>query len=203
MSIVNDNNINNVTANVTNTTWQTLIINPNYEISVDFPYNIRRKHNNRYCCEYFTGQYVYYTVTLDGKRYKKHDVIAYQWLGYTHDKKHKDKLIIDHINKNRMDNHLNNLRIATSSQNAKNRTKYAKTHILPQDAVIHNSKYPHVYYSPSFNQFYVGINNKNSKNNDNANTTYNIYLPLYNPQANEHYVIIPQHDKKQYVYLRQ
>ena len=62
----------------------------------------------------------YKIVRIDDKMYKLHRVIAYLFLGLDIENKNKQ---IDHINGNRSDNRLENLRIVNNQQNHFNQTK--------------------------------------------------------------------------------
>ena len=59
----------------------------------------------------------YVRVRLNGKVYKNHRIIAYAFLGLDIN---NPKQIIDHIDKNRQNNNVNNLRIVTSQENSFN-----------------------------------------------------------------------------------
>ena len=84
-----------------------------YEILNDYPFTIRKKSNKRVIKETVSGN-GYLTVWVNGKRYSKHRLIGLQFLPNP-DPINND--VIDHINRNRADNHLNNLRWTTQSEN--------------------------------------------------------------------------------------
>ena len=73
----------------------------NYEILNDYPFTIRKKANKRVLKESLSNGYL--VCTLNGKQYRKHRLIALQFLP-NDDPINND--IIDHINRNRADNHL-------------------------------------------------------------------------------------------------
>ena len=71
----------------------------------------------------------------------KHKIIAQQWI---ENDDPKNKTQIDHINRDKLDNGLENLRFVTPSENVKNRDKYTLQESeylqeLPEDAIEINS----------------------------------------------------------------
>ena len=89
-----------------------------YEILNEYPFTIRRKDNQYVVKESFNSR-GYIKVNLNCKLYLKHRIIAEQFLpnpnNYTE---------IDHINHDRTDNHLSNLRWVSHSKNMHNKTSY-------------------------------------------------------------------------------
>ena len=99
--------------------FETLKANPNYSISKNiYPYIIRRKSNHHIVSVWKNGN-GYERITLNGKKYYYHRVIATQWLDNPNNYPE-----IDHIDRNPMNNRLNNLRWVSSSENLKNKTIY-------------------------------------------------------------------------------
>ena len=94
-----------------------LLNHPDYEILNEFPFTIRKKANHYELKE--SSNKGYLTVTVDGKNCRKHRLIALQFLpnpnNYTQ---------VDHINHNRRDNHLDNLRWISHSDNSRNKSSY-------------------------------------------------------------------------------
>ena len=87
-----------------------------YEIQTTYPYNIRKKKTGRIIAEGDRGQ-GYVQVRLNRKSYYKHRLIAKQFL------ENPDNLPeVDHINHDRSDYHLSNLRYVSRSTNQRNRT---------------------------------------------------------------------------------
>ena len=80
----------------------------------------------------------YIQVALNGKVYLKHRLIALQFLP-NDDSINND--VIDHINRDRTDYHLSNLRWCSSSDNSKNKSSYKGVQYefidnIPDDAIV-------------------------------------------------------------------
>ena len=98
--------------------WETLKNHDDYEISTKYPFVVRKKSNKKIISEYLNKAIGYICCNLSGIPHYKHRLIALQFIP------NPDNLPqIDHINRNRTDNHLNNLRWISASDNQKNRTK--------------------------------------------------------------------------------
>ena len=102
--------------------WQDLRYHEDYEICTDYPYMIRNRSNRKILSEKIdsTG---YYEVNLNGKKYLKHRIIAEQWI---HNDEPGLKLQVDHKNRDRTDNHIDNQRWISVSENNYNRSKYER-----------------------------------------------------------------------------
>ena len=100
--------------------WETLKVDNDYEICVTYPYNIRKKWNQRIIKEWEenTG---YIRCCLNSKKHSKHRLIAEQWI---ENDDPENKTDIDHINHNRSDNHISNLRWCLKSENQRNQSSY-------------------------------------------------------------------------------
>ena len=116
-----------------------MINHPNYEISVDFPHTIRRIDNQREVSEW-ENNYGYIHINLFDsdkcRNCKKHRLIAEQFLP------NPDGLIqVDHINHNRKDNRIENLRWVSASTNQFNRSsnngvQYEFIDDIPENAIV-------------------------------------------------------------------
>ena len=88
-----------------------------YEILNRYPFTIRRKDNHKVVSESLVDGYP--RVSLNRKSYKKHRLIALQFIpnpnNYTE---------IDHIDRNRSNYHLSNLRWVNHSENTRNKASY-------------------------------------------------------------------------------
>ena len=97
--------------------FETLVIDNDYEISSNhYPYIIRRRSNHRVVKEYSGSGGCKY-VTLNQKNYGVHRVVALQWIP---NDDIENKTVIDHLNRDRSDNRLENLRWCTVSDNNRN-----------------------------------------------------------------------------------
>ena len=98
---------------------ETLKYSSNYEIEKDFPHRIRRIGKANFIGEFEKiDGYIY--VCIDRKQVVKHRLIAQQFIQNDDPDK---KIQVDHINRIRNDNRLENLRWCTPSENRKNSSK--------------------------------------------------------------------------------
>ena len=138
--------------------WEELKDFSDYEINTEYPYPIRKKETGKILSEYIehTG---YYRLNLNGTIYEKHRIIANQWIA------NPDNLpCVDHKNKDRTDNHIENLRWVTYSENNRNRIRSSTNSFefideLPDDAFEFTEYSNHIfedyYFSPSNDTFYL------------------------------------------------
>ena len=109
-----------------------------YEILNQFPFTIRKKSNHRVLRESIQNDTGYVQVHLNQKSYRKHRLIGIQFLD------NPDPInfdVIDHLNRDRTDNRLENLRWTSSSENSKNKSshrgvEYEFIDDIPDDSVI-------------------------------------------------------------------
>ena len=136
-----------------------------YEILNEYPFTIKRKRDG-----YIIGEWIdnegYIVVKLSGKKHLKHRIIAQHFIP------NPDNLPqVDHINHDRTDYHIENLRWVNKSQNQNNQGSYNGVEVnyvdyddLPDDLMFvdfyNNHKFVDYYYSVETNRFYfdTGIN---------------------------------------------
>lgn len=141
------------------TTWQTLKEFEDYEINSEYPYDIRKKGKIHTLKGAYKRGYRY--VIIHNKLYYFHRLVANQFV-YNDDPQHKTQ--VDHIDRNKNNNHINNLRWVTPSENLLNRSglgRYVWEEVehLPDDA-FELTEYggyniEDYYYSPSTDTFYL------------------------------------------------
>ena len=139
-----------------------------YEILNEYPYTIRKKSNKRALSESLNKVGGYIRVNLNGKLYLKHRLIALQFLP-NGDPINND--VIDHINRNRTDNHLHNLRWCSSSVNSKNKSsnngiQYEFIDNIPDESMVvdfydtrnNHHEFEFYYFYNDVFYFFNGIN---------------------------------------------
>ena len=99
--------------------WQELIIDPDYEINANNVYQIRRKGTNKNIKLTTDKGSGYCVCTLNGKKLYHHRVVALQFI-----KNPDNKPFIDHINRVRTDNRIENLRWVSHYENMQNLGEY-------------------------------------------------------------------------------
>ena len=131
-----------------------------YEISNMYPYSIRNKKTNKIVSESINNK-GYYTVHLNGITHYKHRLIANQFINNPN-----NLLCIDHIDRNKTNNRINNLRWITYSENNKNKTSnngiiynyYDYADFDDEDMIQVNQYNEHefvnYYYNDKNNKFY-------------------------------------------------
>ena len=147
--------------------WIDCKVNEDYEIFTEYPFYIRKKKNGKIVKESVRND-GYVILHLNGVQYKKHRIVAIQFLP---NDQPLIKTEVDHINHDRTDYHLENLRWVTREENQRNKTSnkgvdyeiidYEET---PDDLVQVNDygrhEFEDYYYSPDNNLFYfdTGVN---------------------------------------------
>ena len=162
--------------------WIECIVDSEYEIFTEFPYQIRKKSNKRIVKEYIEKKNGYIRCNLNQKLYQKHRIIALQFI---ENDDPENKLEVDHINHIRSDNRIENLRWVSRSENSKNRSSYKKQKIiyveeLPYDwmpfELYNGLEFEGYSYSPSEDKFYYDNGAKIRIQNISILNGYKIFL---------------------------
>ena len=140
--------------------WEELKVDNDYEIFNEYPYSIRRKGSDKLISE-SSDKNGYLIISLNGKAYKKHRVVAIQWLP------NPDNLpFIDHKNRNTSDYHIENLRWVTNSENFRNRkgnngVMYEYVDDIPDESIevteYNNHKFEYLWFYDNDFYLYNGI----------------------------------------------
>ena len=152
--------------------WIDCKVNNDYEIFTEFPYDIRNKSNKRIVNEWHNGEgYIY--VELNGVKYGKHRIVAEQFI---ENDDSLNKKYVDHINHDRTDYHIENLRWVSAKQNNINKSSHLgieyefieygedeeeeENLIQVTDYGKHKFEQYLYYYSPENNRFLIdtGVN---------------------------------------------
>jgi hypothetical protein len=147
--------------------WIDCKVNNDYEIFTEYPFYIRKKKNGKIVKEGVTNA-GYIRVYLNCVLYLKHRIIA------THFLPNDQPLIktdVDHINHDRTDYHIENLRWCSHKENLQNLSshfgveyEFIEYDDMPDDLVevkdYGKYRFEDYYYSPENNRFYfdTGIN---------------------------------------------
>ena len=98
--------------------WLECIVDDDYQIWSEHPYPIKRNESDKVISEWIDKD-GYVQCKLNGKLYKKHRIVALQFIDNDDP---ENKTQVDHINHNKTDNHISNLRWVSSKENNKNRS---------------------------------------------------------------------------------
>ena len=137
--------------------WVDCVVDSDYEINVNYPYAIRRKSNGRIVRESDNGT-GYPRIKLHRKDYLKHRVVATQFIENPH-----NYTEVDHVNHDRTDYHIENLRWVSRSQNVRNKKSYNGIIVEYLDELSENAfevteynehEFEDLWFDPATNCFY-------------------------------------------------
>jgi len=131
--------------------WEELKIDNDYLIFNQYPYPIRRKNSDRLIKESIVDN-GYVMCSLNGKRYFKHRIVAQQWL---ENDEPELKVQIDHVNHNRADNRLTNLRWVSASENQMNKTGYGGHRYVFYDELPETAEPLEMYNDHEFDDLWI------------------------------------------------
>ena len=144
---------------VEDNTWEILKHDSDYEISTQYDdkykYPIRKISSGKYMHEFINSGY--YRLRIGSKYVKKHRMIALQWI---ENDSPDTNTVVDHKDRNKLNNHISNLRWVTQQQNRQNQKQpvyqpfeYLKK--LPPDSELIRE-----YNDYEFDQYYYDIWNE-------------------------------------------
>jgi hypothetical protein len=115
--------------------WLELINHPEYEIYSEFPHDIRKKGSGRVVNKSINNK-GYWRVALNGKHYLLHRLIAEQFVQNPDPARFT---VIDHLNHNRTDYRVENLRWTSQKHNSNNRSDQQFVQEISSDAIVVDS----------------------------------------------------------------
>ena len=142
--------------------WTDLKVDEHYEILVDEPYTIRKKENNKPVSLYKENS-GYMRLNIGRRKYLFHVLLAKQFINNPNPSIYK---YVDHINRNKLDNSLSNLRWTTSRGNSLNKSsvknrEYEFVDELPANYIevrrYGNHNFENLYYCDDTFYFYNDV----------------------------------------------
>jgi hypothetical protein len=143
--------------------WVAVVDHTDYEIYNQFPFPLRKTSRPNQLLKITLHHTGYNRYKLNGKDYNHHRLIALQFIANPNNLPQ-----VDHIDRNKQNNHLENLRWVSLSENCKNKGSnmgviYEFIDELPDDAVVVENygehQFSNLYYSHSLRKFikYNGV----------------------------------------------
>ena len=172
--------------------WQALTDFENdYEIEVETPHRIRKRSNKRIVSQYVNNSTGYVLVYLNGRNYLYHRILARHFIPNP-----ENLPQVDHIDRNKTNNSIENLRWVSAGENLRNRTmrpygRYEYLITAPND-LIEITQYNGFEFPPN-KYFFCGENNRVlMRINDNNwqllnQTEHNNYLRINMKDVNGRY----------------
>jgi len=139
--------------------WVECIVDKDYQIFSEFPYPIRKKGSDNIIKEHITNA-GYVECCLNRKPYSKHRIIAIQFIPNPNNLPY-----IDHIDRQKTNNHVSNLRWVNNSTNQFNKSSNMGvgyeffeelpniSDVIPVEDYV-NHKFTNYWFNPVDNYFY-------------------------------------------------
>lgn len=143
--------------------WHELVVDADYEICDQYPHDIRRKGQQKTVALTRHKSSGYLVCKLNGKQYKHHRLVALQFIP-NGDPAHK--IEVDHINHDRCDNRIENLRWVTASENSRNKASNMGRHFtflldIDESCIVVDKYGAHdiddLYYDPNLEQWFLKL----------------------------------------------
>ena len=135
--------------------WLECIVDNDYQIFSEYPHSIRRKGTDRIIKESISKKDGYVQCSMNQKKYQKHRIIALQFIDNP-----ENLPQIDHINHNRTDNRIENLRFVSASVNQKNKSSNKGHHYKFLDELPESAESLDAYNGHEFDGLFVDYENK-------------------------------------------
>ena len=139
--------------------WITLKEDSDYEIFNEYPHQIRRKKNKRIIKFFMSKEYI--RCNLNGRKYYVHRLVANNFIDNPNN--FSD---VDHINHNKADYRINNLRWTSHQENlhklkSKNNINYEFIDTLNENNIplteVNNHQFNRLYYQEGELYYYDGL----------------------------------------------
>ena len=134
-----------------------------YKIYNCYPYPIKKISNDKIIKESLSKKDGYVQISLNGQHNQKHIIVAKQFI---RNDDRKNKPIVDHIDRNRVNYNVSNLRWVSPKENSQNRTStkgidYEYVDNIPDDSIVIDKygkyEFENYYYYDDVFYFYNGI----------------------------------------------
>ena len=132
--------------------WVDCVVDNDYQIFTEEPHQIRRKSNKRIVKESIHKTTGYIRCYLNQKFWNKHRIIALQFIPNPNNQRE-----IDHINRIRTDNRIENLRWVSPSDNQKNKSSCNNYQYNYVDKLSDNSFEITTYGNHQFEDLYYDV----------------------------------------------
>ena len=147
---------------------------PDYVICTNYPYEIKKNSTWRTVSEWVEKDTGYVSLHLNGKRVRKHRIVATQFIP------NPDEFPqVDHINGDKADFHIENLRWCSNKQNCNNKLDDELVYDVPDCTLIVDGYagwiFEDLYYFDNVFYFWNGIKYKIVKTQQNKNGTYFVH----------------------------
>ncbi len=143
--------------------WHECFEDADFEINDQYPHDIRRKGTTKTVALTRHKGKGYLVCRLNGKQYQHHRLVALQFLPNDDPIR---KIFVDHINHDRTDNRIENLRWVTASENNRNKASGSGRHFtyvmdIDESSIVVDKYGAHdienLYYDPNLEQWFLKL----------------------------------------------